>query len=82
MLLVHVKNYYESVNGEEIITENYNLLEISPVHIHKNKVCHKQAILTLGDELVQYIRQNQTSVVDYSEYSPGAGSRSEKIAEQ
>ena len=82
MLLVHVKNYYESVNGEEIITENYNLLEISPVHIHKNKVCHKQAILTLGDELVQYIRQNQTSVVDYSEYSPTAGSRSEKIAEQ
>lgn len=82
MLLVHVKNYYESVNSEEIITENYNLLEISPVHIHKNKVCHKQAILTLGDELVQYIRQNQPSVVDYSEYSPGAGSRSEKIAEQ
>jgi len=82
MLLVHVKNYYESVNSEEIITENYNLLEISPVHIHKNKVCHKQAILTLGDELVQYIRENQTSAVDYSEYSPGAGSRSEKIAEQ
>ena len=82
MLLVHVKNYYESVNGEEIITENYNSLRISPVHIHKNKVCHKQAILTLGDELVQYIRQNQTSVVDYCDYAPGAGSRSEKIAEQ
>ncbi len=82
MLLIHVKNYYESVNGDEIITENYNSLKISPVHIHKNKVCHKQAILTLGDELVQYIRQKQSSVVNYSEYSSGTASEPEKIAEQ
>ena len=82
MLLIHVKNYYESVNGDEIITEKYNSLKISPVHIHKNKVCHKQAILTLGDELVQYIRQKQSSVVNYSEYSSGTASEPEKIAEQ
>ena len=66
MLLVHVRKYYEGVTGEEIPTEQYNTLEISPVHIHKNKICHKKAILTLGEELVQHIRHNHTSVVNYT----------------
>lgn len=66
MLLVHVRKYYEGVTGEEIPTEQYNTLEISPVHIHKNKICHKKAILTLGEELVQHIRHNHTPVVNYA----------------
>ena len=66
MLLVHVRKYYEGVTGEEISTEQYNTLEISPVHIHKNKICHKKAILTLGEELVQHIRQNHSPVVHYA----------------
>lgn len=66
MLLVHVRKYYEGVTGEEIPTEQYNTLEISPVHIHKNKICHKKAILTLGEELVQHIRHNHTPVVNYT----------------
>lgn len=59
MLLVHIKKYYESVSGEEVMTGKYDSLAISPVHIHKNKILHKKAILTLGDELVQHINMHQ-----------------------
>ena len=65
MLLVHVKKYYESTTGEEVPTDQYNALHISPVHIHKNKVSHKRAILTLGSEVVQHIRANHNPYVDY-----------------
>lgn len=71
MLLVQVKKYYESINCDEVLTERYDNLKISPVHIHKNKICHKEAILTLGDELVGYIRSRGMPAV---EYLPGAGS--------
>jgi len=69
MLLVHVKKYYESTNNEEIMAENYTSLSISPVHIHKNKICHKEAILSLGDELVQYVRSKGLASMEYSEFA-------------
>lgn len=75
MLLVHVKKYYESITGEEISTAKYDSLAISPVHIHKNKILHKKAILTLGEEIVHHIGVNQPSMVGYS---PDIGT--EKVA--
>ncbi len=65
MLLVHVKKYYESITGEEINTEHYTALNISPVHIHKNKISHKRAILTLGNEIVQHIRTHHNPLIKY-----------------
>jgi len=54
-LMVHIKKYYESVSGEEIETQLYNSLAISPFHIHKESNAHKTALLTLGDEIVSHI---------------------------
>jgi hypothetical protein len=59
MLFVHVKKYYESATSEEVSTERYDTLHISPVHIHKNKKSHKEAILVLGQEIVDHIRHIQ-----------------------
>ena len=75
MLLVHVKKYYESIKNEDVLTSSYNELNISPVHIHKNKVCHKEAILTLGKELVGYLQDGQIQPVGYT-----AGAGSEDVA--
>ena len=61
MLFVHVKKYYETATSEEVPTERYDTLHISPVHIHKNKKSHKEAILVLGQEIVDHIRQQQNS---------------------
>ncbi|MEG3055340.1 MAG: UPF0058 family protein [Methanoculleus sp.] len=58
MLLVHIRKYYEGTTGEEVPTDQYDALHISPVHIHKNKISHKKAILTLGGEVVQHIRSH------------------------
>ena len=60
MLFVHVKKYYENVTSEEVPTDHYDTLHISPVHIHKNKKSHKEAILVLGQEIVDHIRQHKT----------------------
>jgi hypothetical protein len=60
MLMIHVKKYIENITNQEISAKSYQTLEISPVHIHKNKKCHKDAILALGDEIVSHIHsQNQ-----------------------
>lgn len=60
MLMIHVKKYIENITNQEISAKSYQTLEISPVHIHKNKKCHKEAILSLGDEIVTHIHsQNQ-----------------------
>lgn len=66
MLMIHIKKYYEGISHEEIHTSRYNSLEISPVHIHKDKKAHKDALLTLGDEIVTKIHGKQMSVVNYS----------------
>ncbi len=59
MLFVHVKKYYELTTSEEVPTDQYDTLHISPVHIHKNKRSHKEAILVLGQEIVDHIKQQQ-----------------------
>ena len=66
MLMIHIKKYYEGVTSEEIGTDRYNSLEISPVHIHKDKKAHKDALLTLGDEIVTHIHGHRLPVVNYS----------------
>ena len=67
MLMIHIKKYYEGITSEEICTERYNSLEISPVHIHKDKKAHKDALLTLGDEIVSHIHGQSMPVVNYSQ---------------
>ncbi len=66
MLMIHIKKYYEGISHEEIHTSRYSSLEISPVHIHKDKKAHKDALLTLGDEIVSHIHGQQLPVVTYS----------------
>jgi hypothetical protein len=66
MLMIHIKKYYEGITREEIGTDRYNSLEISPVHIHKDKKAHKDALLTLGDEIVTHIHGRRIPVVNYS----------------
>ncbi|NMA10223.1 UPF0058 family protein [Methanoculleus chikugoensis] len=75
MLLVHIRKYYESTTGEDVPTDQYNALHISPVHIHKNKVTHKKAILTLGGEIIHHIRANHNPYIEYH-----ADFQSERIA--
>jgi len=66
MLMVHIKKYFEHISGEPVTTERYDALYVSPVHIHKNKKLHKDALLILGDEIVSQVRSHTTPVVDYS----------------
>jgi hypothetical protein len=66
MLMIHIKKYYEGITHEEIQTDRYASLEISPVHIHKDKKAHKDALLTLGDEIVTHIHGKPLHVVNYS----------------
>ncbi len=55
MLFIHVRKYYKTITKEEIPTERYDTLDITPVHMHKNKESHKEAILVLGQEIVDHI---------------------------
>ena len=66
MLLIHIKRYYENTTGEEISAEKYSSLYVSPVHIHKNKVLHKKAILTLGEEIVQHLHAHHEAIVGFT----------------
>ncbi|WP_300035964.1 UPF0058 family protein [Methanospirillum sp.] len=69
MLFVHVKKYYETTTSEEVPTDQYDTLHISPVHIHKNKRSHKEAILVLGQEIVDHIKmqQHKPSMVGFTD---------------
>jgi hypothetical protein len=55
LLMVHIRKHYENITHDEIPTERYDSLEISPFHIHKDKKAHRDAVLTLGDEIVSHI---------------------------
>ncbi|MCK9314341.1 MAG: UPF0058 family protein [Methanocorpusculum sp.] len=57
MLMVQVKKYYESVSGNLVNTAEYDSLQISPLHIHKNKNLHRVALLTLGNEIVTEMKK-------------------------
>ena len=67
MLMIHIKKYYESITAREIETVEYNSLEISPIHIHKDKKAHNDALLTLGEEIVTHIHGHKMPVVNYSQ---------------
>jgi hypothetical protein len=66
MLMIHIKKYYEGITNDEIPTSRYSSLAISPVHIHKDKKAHKEALLVLGDEIVSHIHGQRMPVVTYS----------------
>lgn len=55
ILFTQVRKYYETITSEAIPTERYDALNVTPVHIHKNKESHKEAILVLGQEIVDHI---------------------------
>lgn len=66
MLMVHIKKYYEHISDDTVPTERYDTLDVSPVHIHKNKKSHKDALLVLGEEIVSHVRSHKTPIVEYS----------------
>lgn len=72
MLMVHIKKFYETTTGESIDTSRYVGLEVSPVHIHKNKKSHKEALLVLGEEIVDRMRVQKQPVYDLVG-KPGVG---------
>ena len=78
MLMVHIRKYYEGITNEEIETERYDALQISPVHIHKDKKAHKEALLTLGEEIVLHI--NGHHHVHVVNYSPETATASTQVA--
>jgi len=64
MLMVQIKKYYENVSGASISSEEYDSLDVSPLHIHKNKNLHRVALMTLGNEIVSKMKAetpNQSS---------------------
>ena len=66
MLMIHIKKYYENITNEEIPSERYTSMEISPVHIHKDKKAHRDALLTLGNEIISHIHGKPLPVANYS----------------
>ena len=66
MLMYHIRIYFEGITRNEIKTERYNSLGISPLHLHKDRKAHKDALLTLGDEIVAHILGQKLPVVNYS----------------
>lgn len=62
MLMVTVRKYYETMSGDAVSTNKYDSLLISPVHIHKNKNSHKEALLTLAEEIVERIHNHPGSI--------------------
>lgn len=66
MLMVQLRKYYETVAGEEITTDDYDSLAVSPVHIHRNKKCHKDAILALGTDIVAHMRGSAIPMMNFS----------------
>ena len=76
MLMVHIRKYYEGITNEEIETDRYCALQISPVHIHKDKKAHKEALLTLGEEIVDHIHgHHRVHVVNYSAKTASASTQ-------
>ena len=65
MLMMHVKKCCESISNNEIPSERYKSLEISPHHIHKEKKAHKIALLTLSDEIVTHLHKQSMHGMNY-----------------
>jgi len=64
-LMYTIRGYIEVITHDEILTERYNSLEISPFYIHKDKKAHTDALLTLGDEIISHIHTPALPVVNY-----------------
>lgn len=64
--MIHVKTYLENITSEEIPAERYTSLGTTTSHLHKDKKAHKDALLTLGDEIVTHIHRQSMPVVNYS----------------
>ncbi|HJJ46399.1 MAG TPA: UPF0058 family protein [Methanocorpusculum sp.] len=72
MLMIQIKKYYEHVNNESIPTKEYDLLGITPLHIHKSKNVHRVALMTLGNEVVAKMRES-VPALGYMEKSETEG---------
>ena len=70
MLMIHIKKYCENITNDEIHSERYSSLEVFPGHIHKDKKAHKDALLTLGDEIVTHIHEQSGPVVNHFSDTP------------
>ena len=55
--MIHIKTYLENITNQEIRSERYNSLGTTTNHLHKDKKAHKDALLTLGDEIVTHIHR-------------------------
>ncbi len=61
-LMAQMKKYFEC-KGNDYNFDEYQLLSISPVHIHRSKAEHKHAIFVLGNELASLISDDEYSGV-------------------
>jgi len=66
ILMFQIRMYFEAITHDEIPTERYNSLGISPLHFHKDRKAHKDALFTLGDEIVSHILGKTLPAVNYS----------------
>jgi len=71
-LMMHIKTYLENITSEEIPAERYTSLGTTTSHLHKDKKAHKDALLTLGDEIVIHIHRQSMPVVNYSSVTASA----------
>jgi hypothetical protein len=60
--MAQIKKYLES-QGIEHDYSDYDVLAISPVHIHRSKAEHKHAIFVLGNHLASIIAEDEFSSV-------------------
>ena len=65
ILMMQIKKCCESFSNNEIPSERYNALDISPFHIHKEKNAHKIALLTLSEEVVTHLHKQSMQVMNY-----------------
>ena len=65
-LMIHIKTYLENITSEEIHAERYTSLGTTTSHLHKDKKSHKDALLTLGDEIVTHIHRQSMPGVNCS----------------
>ena len=61
MLMSLIRTYCRDVIHDEILTERYDSLGISPSYIHKDKIAHREALFTLGDEIVSHIHGRKSA---------------------
>jgi hypothetical protein len=75
--MMQVKKCCESIANDEIPSERYKSLEITPLHIHKEKEAHKIALLTLGDEIVTHLHKRSMHVMNFPSDHPSTQAAAE-----